>query len=61
MKKTTKADVYSFGVLMLEIICGRKVSEHDPSSKNTKSLLDDVSDRTVGFAMQNVIRDDVVA
>lgn len=61
MKKTTKADVYSFGVLMLEIICGRKVAEYDPSSKSTKSLLDDVSDRTVGFAMQNVIRDDVVA
>ncbi|OAY28984.1 probable LRR receptor-like serine/threonine-protein kinase At1g53420 isoform X2 [Manihot esculenta] len=43
MKKTTKADVYSFGVLMLEIICGRKVAEYDPSSKSTKSLLDDVS------------------
>jgi hypothetical protein len=33
---TLKCDVYSFGVIMLEIVCGRK-------NRNTPTLLSDVS------------------
>jgi serine/threonine protein kinase len=40
---TVKADVYSFGVILLEIVSGTVSAEYTPNQEEAKFLLDKVS------------------
>ncbi|KAL8162276.1 hypothetical protein V2J09_013765 [Rumex salicifolius] len=39
-KATTESDVYAFGVLALEVICGRKPGTHTPDGELSNSIVD---------------------
>ena len=38
---TTKVDIYSFGVVILEAVCGRQPVLKDPKTKNKDILIAD--------------------
>jgi hypothetical protein len=54
-KPTTRSDVFSFGVLLLEVICGRRPINHTASSEELMLLVDCVWEKWAAGAVLDVV------
>jgi hypothetical protein len=54
-KPTTRSDVFSFGVLLLEVICGRRPINHTASSEELMLLVDCVWEKWAVGAVLDVV------